>query len=597
MPVLSKTSEFTNIYAIAAVAVVGGGLFGFDISSMSALISTSHYLCFFNEGPDYYGVITPDNPDGRRCSGPRPSTQGGITAAMPGGSWVGALVSGYLSDILGRKKSIQVGSAFWIIGSTISAASQSIGMLIAGRFINGFAVGICSAQVPVYISELAPPSRRGRLVGAQQWAITWGILIMFYMSYGCTFIGPENGQAAFRIPWALQMIPGVFLLIALFFMPESPRWLAKKGQWSETERIISAIHAKGDAKHPFVRAELQEIEYFVRMEQTNDTTYFDLLKPNMIFRTHVGVFTQIWSQLTGMNVMMYYITYVFAMAGLRGNTLLVSSSIQFIINVAMTVPALIWVDKWGRRPTLLVGGLLMCTWMFATGGIMGANGRYVPGGINGVKAVSWAVNPGPAAKAVVACTYLFVASFAPTWGPVSWIYPPELFPLRFRGKAVALCTSANWIFNFALSYFVPPAFENIQWKTYMIFGAFCAAMTIHVFFAFPETAGKSLEAIEEIFLKGTPAWKTHVATKESIAAEHGDIEARHTFAERTKAQRGNIAMRKMQTGNRAGDGAVTGNGNTATENTDNAALAAVPDKITTISSPTERTPSGSSGSA
>ncbi|ODH13346.1 hypothetical protein ACO22_07354 [Paracoccidioides brasiliensis] len=525
--------EVSNIYIITAIAVVGGALFGFDISSMSAIISTQHYLCYFNQGPNYFGQITPTNQKGL-CSGPRPAIQGGITAAMPGGSWVGALVSGYLTDLLGRKKSIQVGTMFWIIGSAISSAAQNIGMLIGGRFINGLAVGICSAQVPVYISELAPPSRRGRLVGTQQWAITWGILIMFYLSYGCTFIGPENGTAAFRVPWALQMIPGIFLFLALFFMPESPRWLAKKGRWDQTRRIITAIHGKGDTTNPFVRAELEEIEYFVNLEKTNDTTYFDLFKRDMIFRTHVGVFTQIWSQLTGMNVMMYYITYVFAMAGMKGNTLLVSSSIQFIINVVMTVPALIWVDKWGRRPTLIAGGLLMCTWMFATGGIMGANGHIVPGGIDGVKAVSWAVNPGPAAKAVVACTYLFVASFAPTWGPVSWIYPPELFPLRFRGKAVALCTSANWIFNFALSYFVPPAFENIQWRAYMIFGVFCAAMTIHVFLAFPETAGKSLEAVEEIFTNRIPAWKTRVTTSVTIAAEQGDVEATGTFSEHTK---------------------------------------------------------------
>ncbi|PGG99622.1 hypothetical protein AJ79_08482 [Helicocarpus griseus UAMH5409] len=533
--------QVTSIYFIAAIAVVGGGLFGFDISSMSAIISTEHYLCYFNEGPNYWGVITPDNPEGT-CSGPTPSTQGGITAAMPGGSWIGALTSGYLSDIFGRKRSIQIGSLFWIIGSVISCASQNIGMLIAGRIINGFAVGICSAQVPVYISELAPPSRRGRLVGMQQWAITWGILIMFYLSYGCTFIGEPNTPtpAAWRVPWALQMIPGVFLLLALFLTPESPRWLAKKGRWGETRQVVASVHAKGDHTHPFVQAELEEIEYFVQLEKTNDTTYLDLLKPNMIFRTHVGVFTQIWSQMTGMNVMMYYITYVFAMAGMKGNALLVSSSITFVINVVMTVPALIWVDNWGRRNTLLAGGFLMCTWMFTTGGIMGANGHHVPEGIDGVKAASWAIDSGAPAKAVVACTYLFVASFAPTWGPVSWIYPPELYPLRVRGKAVALCTSANWIFNFALSYFVPPGFQNIQWKTYMIFGVFCASMTLHVFFCFPETAGKTLEAVEEIFDSGTPAWKTHVTTKATIAAERGDVEAAPTFAAQSRMHRAGV---------------------------------------------------------
>lgn len=108
------------------------------------------------------------------------SVQGGITAAMPGGSFVGALVSGYLTDKLGRRKAIQIGCLIWIIGSIISCAAQNIGMLIAGRFINGVSVGICSAQVPVYVSELAPPSKRGRVVGSQQWAITWGILVRLH---------------------------------------------------------------------------------------------------------------------------------------------------------------------------------------------------------------------------------------------------------------------------------------------------------------------------------------------------------------------------------------------------------------------------------
>lgn len=134
---------------------------------------------------------------------------------MPGGSFIGALASGFLSDILGRKRAIQVGCLIWMVGSILICASQNIGMLVVGRFINGLAVGICSAQVPVYVTELAPPSKRGRVVGAQQWAITWGILIMFYISYGTSFI---NGVAAFRLPWGLQMLPAIFL----FFMVCNP---------------------------------------------------------------------------------------------------------------------------------------------------------------------------------------------------------------------------------------------------------------------------------------------------------------------------------------------------------------------------------------
>ncbi|KAF2087305.1 sugar transporter [Saccharata proteae CBS 121410] len=508
-----------NIYFITAIAVTGGGLFGFDIASMSAIISTQQYLCYFNQ----QGMN-----DGQ-CLGPRSDVQGGITAAMPGGSWLGALVSGYVSDIFGRKKAIMLGSLIWIVGCIIVASSVDIGMLIVGRVINGICVGICSAQVPVYVSELAPPSKRGRVVGAQQWAITWGIMVMFYISYGCSYI---SGTGAFRVPWALQAIPAILLFFGMMFLPESPRWLARKDRWEEAEQVLILVHGKGDPHSRFVATEFAEIKATVEWERANaDVTYWELFKPNMINRTHIGIFTQIWSQLTGMNVMMYYISYVFTMAGLS-NTLLLSSSIQYVINVVMTVPALLFVDRWGRRPTLLIGAALMATWLFANAGILAQYGHYAgPNGVNNIKEASWEVS-GAASKAVIACSYLFVASYAPTWGPVSWIYPPELYPLRVRGKAVALATSFNWIFNFALAYFVPPAFVSIQWRVYILFGVFCLAMWIHVFFLFPETAGKPLEEVEQMFTDydrgikylGIPAWKTHVYTGAARALERGDVE-------------------------------------------------------------------------
>lgn len=231
-----------------------------------------------------------------------------------------------------------------------------------------------------------------------------------------------------------------------------------------------------------------------------------------------------------LHLSVYYITYVFSMAGYEGDATLLASSIQYIINVVMTVPALIWVDRWGRRPTLLIGATFMMIWMYANAGIMASYGEVVEGGIKGVEEESMRLTGAPA-KGLIACTYLFVASYAPSWGPVSWVYPPELYPLRVRGKAVALATSSNWAFNTALGLFVPPAFANIRWQTYIIFGVFLTAMWLHVFFMFPETAGKSLEEIEQIFEDpngipyiGTPAWKTFHDTKRTVAAEAGDVE-------------------------------------------------------------------------
>ncbi|KAI1007297.1 MFS glucose transporter mfs1 [Podosphaera aphanis] len=503
-----------NVNFIAAIAVVGGALFGFDISSMSAIISTPAYLCYFNHGPLFLDT------DGL-CSGPSATVQGGITAAMPGGSWLGALISGFISDMHGRKKAIQIGAILWCIGSIITCATQNIPMLIVGRLINGLAVGICSAQVPVYITEVAPPSTRGRLVGCQQWAITWGILIMFYISYGCSYI---KGTAAFRVPWALQMIPGNFLFLGMIFLPESPRWLAKKDRWDEATLVLSLVHAHGDRNSPLVLKELAEIREVVEFERGNaDVSYLELLKPQMLNRTQIGIFCQIWSQLTGMNVMMYYITYIFTMAGLGSNVLL-PSSIQFILNVLMTVPAILFVDKWGRRPTLLIGAFLMMSLHFINAGLFATYGKVPrPGQFPSASESTSIV--GPPSKGVIACTYLFVAVYAPTWGPVSWIYPPELYPLRVRSKAVALATSANWAFNFALAYFVPLAFEHMRWKVYIMFGTFCAIMFLHVFFLFPETSQKPLEEVEAMFndtnpgsirFIGIPAWKTSVRKQTNV---------------------------------------------------------------------------------
>ncbi|CAD0040122.1 unnamed protein product, partial [Aureobasidium pullulans] len=513
---------------------------------MSAIIATQPYKCYFNQqGFNDVG----------ECIGPKAD--------------LAALCSGYLSDRLGRKMAIQIGAVIWVIGCIIVCASQNIAMLIVGRVINGFCVGICSAQVPVYISEIAPPAREESLLvlsNGRSHGVYFrlcvickksanymlvGIMIMFYISYGCSFI---NGTGAFRAPWALQMIPAILLFFGMMILPESPRWLASKDRWEETRAVLALTHGHGDPESPFVVREFDEIREWIRIEsEAKNASYLELIRPRMLNRTIIGVFMQIWSQLTGMNVMMYYITYVFQMAGLSGNNLLVSSSIQYVINVVMTVPGLLLVDRVGRRPLLLVGAAFMALWLFANAGILGAYGTNPgPGGVGGNTPEASTEVTGAASKAVIACSYLFVASYAPTWGPVSWIYPSEIFPNRVRGKATALATSANWAFNFALGSFIhsehhegdvmltilhcrlfcPPAFINIRWQVYIVFGVFCVAMWLHVFFCFPETAGKPLEEVTAMFEDpsgiryiGTPAWKTSASTSITSRMERGqDLE-------------------------------------------------------------------------
>jgi len=209
-----------------------------------------------------------------------------------------------------------------------------------------------------------------------------------------------------------------------------------------------------------------------------------------------------------MNVAMYYIVFVFQGAGITGqNANLKASSIQYVLNVVMTIPAILYIDRWGRRPVLLIGSTFMALWMFLIGGLMGRFGAPIV--LTENQTTTWAITGNDAAShAVIACSYLFVCSFAISWGPVSWTYPAEIYPMRIRSKAVSLSTASNWAFNFALAYAVPPLLQSIQYRTYFIFGAFCVAMTIHVFFMFPETKGRTLEEMDDVFKSDIPAWKT-----------------------------------------------------------------------------------------
>lgn len=196
---------------------------------------------------------------------------------------------------------------------------------------------------------------------------------------------------------------------------------------------------------------------------------------------------------------MYYIVYIFEMAGLSGTNNLTIASIQYVINVIMTIPALLLVDKLPRRWVMMTGSLTMSILLFTMGAVMATHGHPVPGGLDGSPTVTWTLHVGGPSKAIIACSYLFVATYATTWGPMGWIYPSEVIPLYIRSKAVSLATVFNWACNFSLTFFTPPAFQNIQWRIYMIFGSFTFAAFCHVFLFFQETRGKTLEEMNDIF--------------------------------------------------------------------------------------------------
>ncbi|KAK6518248.1 hypothetical protein TWF506_005408 [Arthrobotrys conoides] len=476
-----------NTYFLAMIATIGGMLFGFDISSMSAIIGTEQYKWYFN------------NPSG--------VLQGAIGSALAAGSVVGSLAAGPLSDKIGRRDSIFVACIFWLIGTAVQVSVQNVGQLIAGRIINGITVGITSSQVPVYLAEIARKEKRGSLIIIQQLAIEWGILFMFFIGYGASFIGGPKTTTSFRFAWGTQFIPCVLLMIGIPFLPRSPRWLAKVGRKEEAIHNLAKIQANGDTSDPLVVAEWEEITTVLEAERSASPGWQKFIKRGMWKRTLAGMSVQAWQQMSGANAMVYYVVYIFSMAGLSGNINLISSGVQYAIFIIFTTIMFFFIDRTGRRGLLIWGAIAMGLCHFVVAGLLSA-GEYNPDG--------WYDNPnvvirvtGPRANAVIFFCYLLIVIYALTLAPVAWIYAAEVWSLETRATGMALAATANWIFNFALGLFVPPAFKNITWKTFIVFGVLCMGAAVQAFFTYPETAGKTLEEIEHLFSHDGPLpWKT-----------------------------------------------------------------------------------------
>ncbi|KAJ1945958.1 hypothetical protein FBU59_002161 [Linderina macrospora] len=464
----------SQAYFVGGISALGGLLFGYDIGVMSSILEMDQWKEYFNH-PGSTGV-------------------GVITSILTAGCFVGSLCAGYLADKLSRKRTIMGASLIFILGAVIQCASQNRGMLITGRFIAGLGVGTLSMVVPVYQSEVAPASIRGRLVSLQQWSITWGILIAFWIDYGCHFI---KSNASWRVPIAIQMVPAVILFVAMFFIPYSPRWLVDHDRFDEARTCLARLRAGGDENDPAVAEELEEIKEAVRIErETAVRSYAELAKYPIRRRVILGVVIQALQQLTGINVIMYFAPSIFKQSGLSSdNASLLAQGINGVINMLATIPAILWIDRWGRRKTLMIGSLMCGATYFVQAVATGAtqNKETLSDGsvdLHLPKGVSYLV---------IAMVYLFVISFAASWGPCGWIYPAEIFPMHIRSRASSIATASNWLFNFIVGLVAPILIKKITWGLDLIFAIimFLAIFIIYIFF--PETKNRSLEEMEVIF--------------------------------------------------------------------------------------------------
>ncbi|KAJ2781486.1 hypothetical protein GGI15_003202 [Coemansia interrupta] len=466
--------KHAQTYLVGAVSALGGFLFGYDTGVMSSIQEINQWKGYFhNPGPVGVGVIV---------------------SLLTAGCFVGALCAGWLADRFSRRLTIMFASLVVSLGAAIQSGSQNRAMLIVGRFITGLGVGCLSMTVPIFQSEISPAQIRGRLVSLQQWAITWGLLVAFWIDYGCSFI---QGQAAWRLPLGIQIVPALILFVAMFFMPYSPRWLVDNDRVDEAHKVLARLRANGDFDNLEVVEELEEIKEAVRIErETAVRSYLELFRFPIRRRVILGVVVQGLQQLTGINAILYFSPTIFKQSGLSENgASLLAQGINGVVNMLATIPAILWVDRWGRRKTLMYGSL-GCGTTYLIKAVATAATQHKTYDSEGTLNLN--LSKGSSYVSVV-MMYLFVISFAMSWGPVAWLYPSEIFPMHVRSKANSITTASNWLFNFVIGLVSPILIKKITWGLDLIFAVIMFVTILIIYVFFPETKNRNLEDMDIIF--------------------------------------------------------------------------------------------------
>ncbi len=383
---------------------------------------------------------------------------------------IGAILAGRMADRFGRRPTIISAAGCFIIGAIVMTAAPSFWVLIVGRAIVGLAIGIASMTVPLYVSELAPPHLRGMLVSVNQLLITIGIVIAYIVDLS---FAPSGG---WRWMLGLSIIPAAVLFLAMFFLPETPRWYLGHDRENKARGVLARLGLVKD-----------EIEEMVRKVYANLAEEApglrEMFAKSMRKPLALGMLIMFFQQVTGINTVIYYAPTIFEIAGFKGAvSALIATSTVGVMNVVMTIVALCLIDRVGRRPLLLWGTSAMVVGLFVLG-------------------LDWFFPDNPFKGAVaIASLVVYIAGFAIGLGPIAWLLIAEFYPLKVRGTAMSWSVFVNWIFNFGVALTFLTILQAIGPSfTFWLYAALSVATVLFVFFFIPETKGKTLEEIERSF--------------------------------------------------------------------------------------------------
>ncbi|KAJ5485425.1 hypothetical protein N7539_005413 [Penicillium diatomitis] len=477
----TTTSHAMRVYILAIVTSMGAFMFGYDL----AFIGTSIELKPFKRD---FGLL-----------GASQSAQNAFAAnvvsLLQAGCFFGSLAAAPVGDKFGRRIALATGAVCFIAGSVMQVASSgSQTVMFVGRLVGGLGVGAASMLVPLYTAECAPPEIRGRLVGIYEIGVQLGTCLGFWINFGVEqHMAPTSAQ--WMTPFALQLIPGGLLLIGLWFMPESPRWMAKAYGRSRVIEVLSLLRSL-PVDHPDLQHEADDIFQQLELERAVSpdgalSSVKELMQPGIRYRVFLGVVIMIFFQMAGSNAINYYSPRIFKSIGLTGTkATLVSTGIYGIVRVVAVFFAMYFVvDRFGRKPMLIFGSAVMAISMWLTGAFVKIQETDVKTG-SSMSGTSYAA---------AVFIYVFAVAFCFSWAGVPWIICSEIYPLRVRGLAVSVCVATHWLFNFVLARSVPYMISNITFGTYFFFAA-CTTLSIpFVWFMIPETKGLSLEEVDTVF--------------------------------------------------------------------------------------------------
>lgn len=495
-----------KIILITMFASLGGVLYGYNQGVFGQVQVMEEFVFRYPETLLQYIGNDPANGVNPNWKGAQ--VKGLLTAILELGAFVGSLMAGPLADIYSRKYSISGWCVIFMIGTAVqTGANGNVGCIYAGRFIGGLGVGALSMLVPMYNAELAPPGIRGSLVALQQLAITFGILVSYWIAYGTNYIGgttyPNQSSAAWRVPLGIQLVPALILCVGVIWLPYSPRWLMLRGREEEALDTLAYLRS-ADGSTPEVQYEFRALqaERLVEVEAAKERYGMDkvtfrvtMLEYKRLFTTKpllhrlmLGATAQGLQQWTGINAIIYYAPTIFAQVGLSGGTVpLLATGVVGIVNFVFTIPAVLFVDNFGRKPMLAIGEFNMAVSHATIAAIIAVYG----GDRNFANKA--------AGNGAVFMIYWYIVWFAVTWGPLAWVVSAEVFPLDMRAKGMSISSAVNWIMNFTVAEVTPVMITNIGYKTYIVFMCFCICGFIYATVILPELKGLSLEEVDAIF--------------------------------------------------------------------------------------------------